>query len=109
MESALPREHLVENRPKRKNVRSSISGFPPDLLRRHIARRSQHSARLGRDLQRWRFVGQIGFGTSELGKPEIEDLDVSGMGNKKVFGLEVAMHDTLFVRRRQPAGDLLRP
>ena len=46
VECSLAREHLVENRAEREDVASGVGRLAFDLLRRHVAERPEHDARL---------------------------------------------------------------
>src|ERR1700676_1794757 len=46
-ERAFARDHLVKNRAQAENVGVVVDVLPPHLLRRHVARRAHHRARLG--------------------------------------------------------------
>jgi hypothetical protein len=63
---------------------------------------------LGLESRGGRFSRQILFGELQLGEPEIEDLDPAVPCEIDIFGLQIAVNDVLFVRRRQTFGDGLR-
>jgi hypothetical protein len=78
-----------------------IDHFAAHLLRRHVACRAQHHA----------FIRQIGGGrilrrAPLLGQPEIQNLHVAVARDHDVVRLQIAMHQTGRVRRRQPVGHL---
>ena len=79
------------------------------LLRRHIADRAHHCAGIGNlfprvDFRTDAFVSQW----PQLRQTEIEDLHAAVSGDKKIFGLEIAMSDPSFMRRCQTLSNLLR-
>jgi hypothetical protein len=47
-------------------------------------------------------------GRFQLGESEVQDLGAAVATEKQVVGLEIAMNDSLFMRRRQAASQLLR-
>jgi hypothetical protein len=52
-------------------------------------------------------AGEIGFGLREFGETEIQNLHAPLAGHENVFGLQVAVNDSLLVGRSQSAGDVL--
>ncbi len=72
-----------------------------DLLRRHIAERSQDDAGIGRGARHIRFVH-----LDRLGETEVEYLDAVVERNHHVLRLEIAMHDATSVGGGNPSGDL---
>ncbi len=104
------RECLVEDRTEGKDVRARVGGFAFHLLGRHVAESPHDHARLRRG-RRGRQVGlrtDGAVGLRQLRETEVEDLDAAVFGDEQVFGFQVAVHDPLFVRRRQAARDLDR-
>jgi hypothetical protein len=81
LERPLAREHLVEDRAEREDVRARVRRPSAHLLRGHVAERAEddaglcrargRAARRGRHVRRRRFR----FRLDELGQTEIEDLD----------------------------------
>ena len=110
MERALSREHLVEDRAEGEDVAARVGRPSTHLLRRHIAERSQHDSRLRarRGGRQVRLLSRALLGMRQLGQPEVEDLDAAISGDEEVLGLQIPMHDPLFVRRGQPVSHLER-
>src|SRR5437016_1710538 len=86
-----------------------IGVVPAHLFWRHIANRAHHRARIGN-----LFPG-VDFRTNtliaqwpQLRQAEIEDLHAAVSGDKKIFGLEIAMSDPSFMRRCETLSNLLR-
>jgi hypothetical protein len=101
LERARPRRHLVENDPKREEIRSVIRGPALDLLRRHVGHRAHHLTVLGQRLG-GRLVAALGVELrAQLGEPEIEDLDVAVGRHHDVGRLEIAMDDAARMRGDQ--------
>ena len=46
LEWAFTCEHLIQETAERPNIRATINGTAPDLFRRHIRRRTDHTVRL---------------------------------------------------------------
>jgi hypothetical protein len=46
------------------------------------------------------------LGLGKLGQAEVENLDASILGDKKILGLQVTMNDAIFVGGVQPTSDL---
>ena len=99
----LAAEHLIEHHAEAEQVRAMVGGFAPYLLRRHVASRAQHHT----------FIRQIGSGRIRrrvplLGQPEIQDLHVAAARDHDVVRLQIAVHQTGRVRRREAGGHLHR-
>ena len=110
LERAFSRDHFVENRAQAENVGVVVNGLPPHLLRRHVARRAHHRARLGgRGCGHGRALsGESGFTDGLFGQSEVKNFDPAVFGDEDVVGLQIAMHDTFIVRRGKPASHLHR-
>ena len=97
-ERQLPGQHLVEDDPQAVDVATAIDlvGLAPRLLGAHVGRRAQHLAvERHRDLARF-----------TLGQPEVHQVRPARLVEHDVRGLDVAMHDPLFVRVLQGVGHL---
>ena len=106
LERARAAQHLVHNRAEREDVRSPIDQLAAHLLRRHVADRAEDDAGLGgRHLERRSiFAGD----RAQLRDAEVEDLHAPFFGDVDVLGLQIAVHDPFFVRRRESMRDLQR-
>src|SRR5207249_1753300 len=105
-------DHLVEDRAEREDVGAVIGVLPLHLFRRHVGYRSHDGAaqRLeGRRIRAsslpWRNHGRIAH---QLGDAEVDDLQAALDRDEQVLRFEIAVHDSLGVRRRQAAGELDR-
>jgi hypothetical protein len=80
-----------------------IRGHAANLLGRHIADGAEHHSGLrGRRccLQRTR-ARRGGLAAGQLGQSEVQNLDPIVRGDEQILGLEIAMGDSLLVRRRK--------
>ncbi|HEU0031205.1 MAG TPA: hypothetical protein VFQ53_11270 [Kofleriaceae bacterium] len=118
------RDHLVQHDAEREHVGAAVDRLARELLGRHVAGRADHHAgRRPRRVDRGRLQrrvrhrlgerGRLGVGRvlvvgRQLRDAEVEDLDAAIAGQEQVVGLDVAMDDVGFVRRREPARDLGR-
>ena len=105
-ESAHPGKHFVEHRTKCKDVAARIGGLAAHLLRRHVARRAHHHARRRVRTGEGGLVQFCAGFLRQFRQSEIEDLDAPVLGDENVLGFQVAMDDSLLVRRRQSVRDL---
>src|SRR5207253_5123385 len=96
-------EHLVENASEGEDVRSRVNLFSLYLLGRHIPGAAHHPARLS--LVERRTIGVVRLGR-ELRQAEIENLQSAIAGDEDIFRLDVAMNDSLLMRRSHSSGDL---
>jgi hypothetical protein len=108
MERADARQHLVQDRAEREDVRPLVRRLALDLLGRHVAERSHHDAGLrararGRKI---RLRRRRPFGLRQLRQTEVENLDSPVVNQEQVFGLQVPVNDPLLVRRREATRDL---
>ncbi len=107
LEGALARRHLVEDRAEGELVGAEIDRPSGGLLRRHVAGRAHHGARLRRRSRRRlhdrRFLRER---LDELGEAEVEDLDVPVLRDHDVLGLQVPVDDARAVRLGEALGDL---
>ena len=110
VERADAREHLVQDRSEREDVRALVRGLALDLLGRHVAERSHDDAGLGRGggRRQVRLLRALVLVLRQLRETEVEDLDPPVVRQKQVLGLEISMDDPLLVRRREPLRDLDR-
>ncbi len=114
-------EHLVEDDAERPDVGALVDRAAARLLGRHVGRGAEDDAELrplrGRhrrrvhERRRAREVGRGGAPRGRvhrLGEAEVEDLDLAVGRELDVGGLEVAVDDSLLVRRLERLGDLPR-
>lgn len=104
----LARSHLVQHHAQGKNIGAVVERTPRDLLRGHVGGRAHYHAplRLGRSER-----GVVGaFRARVLGQAKVQHFYATVRGQHYVAGLQVAVNDTLFMRRgervRQRGGDL---
>src|SRR5215471_11708110 len=84
-----------------------VDWAPFDLFGRHVPSRTHDLARIGINAScRDAGLRLIAIGAGELGQPKIKDLHPSVIGDKEILRLEIAMHDSLFMSRRQTMRDL---
>ena len=104
-----PREHLVQDRAEREDVRPRVGRLALDLLGRHVAERAHHDAGL-RPRRGRRQVRRLAalFLVRQLREAEVEDLETAVFGDEQVLGLQVAVDDPLLVRRGEAVRDLQR-
>ncbi len=109
VEGAPAREHLVQDRSEGEDVGAGVGGLALHLLRRHVAERAEHDARLGARRGR-RQIGDLAslLHARQLGQSEVEDLDSAVLRDEEVLGLQVAVDDPFLVRGRQALRDLPR-
>ena len=104
-----PTHHFIEHDAKRKQVGTSIQILTPHLLRRHVCQGADRRSRSGQigHLTRLGDRGRRGIDNfKQLGQSEIEDLDVSSMGDEDVRGFNVAVDDAFAVSCVESVGDL---
>ena len=106
MESALARKHLVENRAETEKIGAMVGVLSLHLLRRHVADRSHHHAGLG-SRGHGRGIGRgLAIPEGQLGQAKIENLHPSVARDKNILRLQIAMNDSLLMRRCQATGNL---
>jgi hypothetical protein len=91
---------------QREDVRPRVDDEATHLLGRHVADRPEHGPGVGRASERGRHrVRGRALAASLLlpRQPEVQDLQATVLGHEQVLGLEVAVEDTLLVRRGQAA------
>ena len=92
----LPGHHLVNDRARGKDVRSSIGRLPADLLRRTVLRRANQHARGSEPRRRYRGVGAGGGGDTE-----IQELDAVRR-QEHVRGFQIPVHNAMTMQRIDP-------
>ncbi len=100
-------EHLVEDRPDRKNVGPRVNGLTADLLGRHVARRADHGPGIGFG-HRIVVTALLVVRPGQLGDAEIQNLDPPVGGDEQVLGLHITMDDAAVVRCCEPGRGLTR-
>src|SRR5437867_972464 len=78
------------------------------LFGRHVSNRTHHSARICLDAHGWRVRVDLGFRLRELRETKIENLYAAIIGDEDVFRFEIAMSNSLRVRRSEAMRDLQR-
>ena len=106
-ERMVPPDQLVQQDPERELVGPVIDLASLELLGGHVGERADGGARRG-ELDRRGSLRAGHLRIDELGHPEIEDLRGAARRDEDVLGLQVAVHDSAGVRRRQAAGDRRR-
>ena len=100
------RGHFVQHGSEGELVGPEVARFSARLLRRHISERSQDRSRLRQRVFRYRGGRHAAGRRAALGQAEVQDLGPSLRADHDVGGLQVAVHDSLGVRRGQSIGDL---
>ena len=101
-EGPLPGQHLVEDDAERELVAPEVDDLAPRLLRRHVGHRPEDDPLLAQGRERGRpGVGWIVAGDLVPGQAEVEELGVAVLRQEDVLGLDVAVDDSLPVRRRE--------
>ncbi len=103
-EGAHSSHHLVEDGAKAEDVRAGIREFAAHLLWRHVTGGAQDRSGIGDSSDGRAFAAP--FGARLLGQAEVENLRPPVASEKDVVGLDIAMHDSFLVRRRQSCRDL---
>ena len=98
-----PGEQLVQQTTKCPDVGALVDRQPARLFRTHVGGRSEDDAGLG---CHGRAGGLRRGGVEALRDTEVQDLDVSFLGQRDVARLQVAVNDPLFVRRVESVRDL---
>ncbi len=108
LEGALARGHLVENRAEGELVGTEVHRLAGRLLGRHVTDRPHHGARFGarRAGGHRRAFGRRDAALGQFGEAEVQDLHVAVLRHDQVLGLQVPVHDSRRVRRREALGDL---
>ena len=106
---APPREHFVDNRAEREQVRTGVGGLAPGLLGGHVPDGpQQYSLLRGRprpDLLPLLFsLGRL----APLGQAEVEDLEPAILGEEQVLRLEVTVDEPARVGGGETAAHLHR-
>ena len=101
MKCPLTRQHFIEDHAKCKDVCTMVDMLSTHLLRRHVPGRPHHYTGL-------RGVRLVHSRQLQLGQAKVQNLYTAVFSDEQVLRLNVAMNDTLFMRRRQPLRDLRR-
>ena len=113
----MPGRHFVEHDAQREQVRPRVQLLAPGLFGRHVQGRAHGAARarqvmlveavrLRRREGRAGRFGNVAQHQRSLRQAEIQDLRGPAVHEEDVRGLDVAVHDSLRVRRIQAVGDL---
>ena len=106
-EGPFAREHLVKNRAETEKIGAVVGVLSLHLLRRHVADRTHHHAGLGLRGQ-GRGVGRnCALRAGELGQTEVQNLHPTVARDKNILRLQIAVDDSLLMRRRQTTRNLL--
>jgi hypothetical protein len=110
VERAVTREHLVEDRAEGEDVASRVGRLSPHLLRRHVAERAEHDARLGarRGGRQIRLLAPAFLGVRQFRQTEVEDLEPAILRDEEVLGLQVPVDNPLLVGRCEAVRNLHR-
>ena len=111
LERLLPRRHFVKHQTERKQIRTRIQVFAAHLFGRHISYRAERGPRArqirvrahGYAARRYCLAHVL---RHQLCQPKIEHLCLPALGDKNIRGLNVAMDDSLAVRRLERVGDV---
>src|SRR5262245_46793454 len=106
LESPRPCNSFIENAPKRENVGTRIRWPASGLLRSHIADGAKNGARNRMNRRRLQtLMSQDGVAakqgclTRNLRQTEIQNLDVTTIGNHQVLRFQIAMNNAAGMRR----------
>jgi hypothetical protein len=100
--------HLVEDDPEREEVRPRVERAARDLFGRHVRDGPHHGARLREPGRRGRVLAPGQARVGPFREAEVEELHAPARREPHVRRLEVAVDDSLLVRRRERLGDLPR-
>ena len=107
MKRSFARQHLVEDRPKCKDICAVVSNVPTYLLRRHVSGCPHDHARVRCDAL---YRGGAGLRAElrlrEFRQTEVQNLHVSVLGHEQVLRLQVTVDNSFFMRRRQSPRNL---
>ena len=103
-------KHFVENCAEREDVGTMIDerALAAHLFGRHVSNRTHHSARICLDAHRRRVRVDLGFRLRKLRQTKIKNLYTAIIGEEKIFRFQIAMSDSLRMRRRKAMRDLQR-
>src|SRR5438874_1124969 len=99
--------HSLTHRAETEKIGAVVGVLSLHLLRRHVADRTHHHAGLGLRGQ-GRGVGRNrALGAGELGQTEVQNLHPTVARDKNILRLQIAVDDSLLMRRRQTTRHVL--
>src|SRR4030095_5001049 len=107
-ERPLASEHLIKDRAQREEVRAMVCVLSSYLLGRHVTDRPHDYPALSLR-PNGRRVSSVTYEQGrmrQLGETKVENLDAPVSSDKEILRLQIAMHNSLFVRGSQSARGL---
>ena len=113
-ERTSPRDELAQHCPEGEDVAAGVQCLSADLLRRHVARRSDDGSRPGRASRgAHRRIHQLAPARrrlgGQLGDAEVEELDLAVDADERILRLHVAVDDSALMRCGQAVRHLRSP